>query len=235
MTTADRPITVRSADRRATPLGVRWAVCLATGLALTGLTAGRVSAHPEHHGPAHVAQGSAAHAGHHGAHQAPGPSAAVRSGVDIALPDLTLVRDDGRSVPLREALGEGPVFVNFVFTTCTSVCPVMSQIFAETQSRLRRDGGHARFVSISIDPLQDTPQRLSAYAKRLEAGASWRFLTGTPAASVAVQKAFGTYTGDKMNHPVATFFRPRADADWVRLDGFARPDELLRELARGNG
>ena len=85
-------------------------------------------------------------------------------------------------------------------------------------------------VSNSMDPEQDTPARLSAYAAGRGAGPQWQFLTGSPAASIAVQRAFGVYRGDKVNHEAVTFLRAGPGKPWMRLDGFATPAELTRKV-----
>ena len=87
-------------------------------------------------------------------------------------------------------------------------------------------------ISISIDPEEDTPKRLAEYAKRFDAGQQWRFYTGSTQASVTVQKAFQAYFGDKMHHRPVTFMRAAPGQPWLRLDGFASPDDLLNEYRR---
>src|SRR5215468_202442 len=60
----------------------------------------------------------------------------IRS-VSIAVPDVKLIRDDGRPVSLLREVEDGrPVVLNFIFTSCGSTCPLMSQIFSEFQRRL---------------------------------------------------------------------------------------------------
>ena len=148
--------------------------------------------------------------------------------VQLSIPDLPMQDQSGRTVRLPEVLAtDRPVYVNFIFTTCTTVCPVMSQIFVQLQQQLKQQGLKARLVSVSIDPLEDTPARLSAYAKRFGADEHWRFLTGTAQASVQAQEAFHIYIRDKMNHPVVTFFRSRPGAEWIQVDGFAAPEQLV--------
>lgn len=155
----------------------------------------------------------------------------TRSMADYDIPSIALTREDGTEVDLADELAfDSPVFVNFLFTSCTAVCPVAAMVFSELQSRLPADGHHVQLRSISIDPLQDTPERLSEYAEKFDASADWHFLTGSLSACDDVQRAFDVYRGDKMNHPVVTFFRANAQARWVRLDGFATPDDLLNEL-----
>ncbi len=156
---------------------------------------------------------------------------ATRSTAEYAVPAIQLVRDDGKPVSLPAELDDGkPVVLNFIFTSCTTICPVMSQTFAHLQERLGDGSVRVHMVSVSIDPEQDTPARLAEYARRFHAGSQWRFYTGTVEASVAVQRAFNAYGGDKMRHTPLTLVRTAPGRPWVRIDGFASPEELAREL-----
>jgi len=169
------------------------------------------------------------HAHHHHMMQAPPP--VVRSALNYTVPDITLVRSDGVRVNFAHELDDSrPVLLDFIYTTCTTICPVMTQTFAEVQKRLGRDAAKVKMVSVSIDPEEDTPVRLTEYAKRYQAGAQWTFYTGTVEASVAAQRAFDAYRGDKMNHAPVTFFRGAAGQPWVRLDGFVTPEAVLGEV-----
>jgi protein SCO1/2 len=153
-----------------------------------------------------------------------------RSTVDYVLPPVKLVRDDGKTVSLAEELNDGrPVVLNFVYTSCTGICPVMSQTFSQLQSKLGRERERVHMVSISIDPEQDTPARLRAYAKKFEAGSQWQHYTGSTAASLAVQRAFDVYRGDKMNHTAVTLLRVAPEKPWRRIDGFTSGEDLLHE------
>jgi protein SCO1/2 len=155
----------------------------------------------------------------------------TRSTADYVVPDVKLVREDGKTVLLNQELNDGrPVVLNFIYTTCTSVCPLTSQTFSELQSKLgtRRDTVH--LMSISIDPEQDTPARLREYARKFGAGPEWQHYTGTLAASTATQRAFNVYRGDKMSHAPATLLRAAPGKRWVRIDGLVTADELLGEL-----
>jgi len=168
-----------------------------------------------------------AHAHHHVA------SSTVRSIADYAIPDVKLVRDDGSTIQLSRELDDGrPIALNFIYTTCTTVCPLTSQTFAELQAKLGAASGSVHLVSISIDPEQDTPRTLRAYAEKFGAGSEWRFYTGTVGASVAAQRAFNVYRGDKMSHTPVTLLRSAPGKPWVRIEGFATPDELLAELRK---
>jgi protein SCO1/2 len=155
----------------------------------------------------------------------------TRSVVNYPVPQLVLVRQDGKSVSLDGELNDGrPVVMNFIYTTCTTVCPLTSQTFRSLQERLGPQRDKVHLVSISIDPEQDTPARLTEYATRFHADSGWQYYTGTVAASVQAQRAFGVYRGDKMNHTPVTLLRSAPGKPWVRLDGFASADDLLAEV-----
>ena len=166
----------------------------------------------------------------------PSAAPAVRSGVGIAsieytIPPVQLVRDDGQQVSLQKELDDGrPVVMNFIFTTCATTCPLSSQTFAVFQHKLGPERSKVHMVSISIDPEQDTPARLRAYAKKFGAGPQWQHYTGTLQASLAAQQAFGAYRGDKMSHAPVTLIRAAPGQPWTRIDGFVTPDQLLQQL-----
>lgn len=169
-----------------------------------------------------------AHARHH--QVVPPKGAWVKSQAPYKMPAVTLVGADGAKAAFPQAMDDGkPVILDFIYTTCTAICPVMSQTFAEVQQRLGAERDKVHMLSISIDPEEDTPARLREYAKRYNAGAQWRFYTGTLEASLAVQKAFDVYRGDKMNHDPVIFIRRAPGQPWVRLQGFATPDEVVTE------
>lgn len=173
---------------------------------------------------------AAAHEDHHAHHMHAMQQERARTVKAYDIPDIPLVGMDRNKTSLRAELdSDKPVMLNFIFTSCTAICPVMSATFSEVQKALGPEREKLRLVSISIDPEHDTPERLKAYAAKYGAGPEWRFLTGTPADVVAVERAFDAYRGGKMNHVPLTLLRASPGAPWVRLDGFASADDLVRE------
>jgi protein SCO1/2 len=143
-----------------------------------------------------------------------------------------LVRDDGLKVQLAREINDGrPVLLNFIYTTCPGICPLMSQVFSQFQARLGDQRDKVHMISISIDPEQDTPRRLREYAKQFGAGSQWQHYTGTVDASIAAQKAFNAYGGDKMSHDPLTLMRAAPGKPWVRIVGFATSEDLLQQYA----
>jgi len=173
------------------------------------------------------AASASADAGSAAGHAERGPIRSVR---EYAVPAVKLVREDGKVVSLPEEMNDGrPIVLNFIFTTCTSICPVMSTAFAQFERRLGADAGKVHLMSISIDPEQDTPARLLEYARRYHAGPEWQHYTGTLAASTTVQRAFDVYRGGKGNHPVLTLMRSAPGKPWLRIEGFVTSDDLVHD------
>ena len=153
-----------------------------------------------------------------------------RSETQFAIPDVTLLREDGKPVNLPAELDDGrPVVVNFIYTSCTTICPMNSQVFEQFQEDLGGERASVHLVSISIDPEQDTPAHLRKYAAQFHARRGWDHYTGKLADIIAVQRAFGAYRGDKMSHTPLTLMRASPGKSWVRFDGFARADDLMAE------
>jgi len=148
-------------------------------------------------------------------------------------PQVTLVRADGRRVSLPSELDDGrPVLLNFIFTTCSSTCPLTSRTLEEFRRKLGGTATKLHMMSISIDPEQDTPARLSEYARKFHAGPEWQYYTGTVAASIAAQKAFDVYRGEKMSHTPVTLLRSAPGKPWLRIEGFVTPDELVDDYQK---
>jgi protein SCO1/2 len=152
---------------------------------------------------------------------------------DYSLPQVKLVRADGKTVSLPDELNDSrPVIMNFIYTTCKATCPLSSQIFSQLQRKLGDERKKVHMVSISIDPEQDTPSRLTDYAFKYNAGTQWQLYTGAIEASLAAQRAFDVYRGDKMNHIPVTLLRAANGKRWLRIDGFASADDVLQEYRK---
>ena len=144
------------------------------------------------------------------------------------IPDVTLIDADGHKTSLATLLSaEKPVALNFIFTTCKTICPVMTATFASMQSKLdQAQLKQLRVISISIDPEYDRPAELRAYADKFKASQSWVFLTGDSVDINNVMRAFEAYTGSKMNHQPVTFLRKSPNQPWLRVDGLASGKDL---------
>jgi len=181
------------------------------------------------------------HAAHHRDHAMPDEHAAHRAALQnpryavtterYDVPDVELIDESGSPVALRQLLeGDHPVALNFIFTTCTTICPVMTATFARMQRELGESADQLRLVSISIDPENDRPGVLKAYAKRFRADVGWTFLTGDGPDITKVLLSFKTYGGSKMNHQPVTLLKSPQSASWLRIDGLASSADLAHEV-----
>jgi protein SCO1/2 len=150
------------------------------------------------------------------------------------IPDIKLVDMSNKPIRLRQMLDtDEPVLLQFIFATCTTICPVLSATFSAAQEPLNNLGKKYRMVSITIDPEEDTPKHLQEYAKRFKSGGQWSFLTGSIENIEAVEKAFKVYaSNNKMYHQPYTFLRAHAGAPWVRVEGFMSASELVAEFQK---
>ena len=125
-----------------------------------------------------------------------------------------------------------PVMVHFIFTTCTTICPVQAATFSQVQRTLGDEASEVQMISVSIDPEYDTPARLQEYAKKFQAGSQWDFITGTAEQMIQVQKAFDAYEGNKMNHRALTLIKIPGSDDWVRLEGLIGASVIIEEYRK---
>ena len=143
------------------------------------------------------------------------------------VPNVTLVDESGQRTNLRELFSEDkPIALNFIFTTCTTICPVMTSTMLQLQKHLGDETVRPNFVSISIDPDYDSVAVMKDYAERF--GANWTFLTGSPDDVLTALRAFDAYRGNKVNHFALTLMHAPAAKDWTRVEGLTSAEELAR-------
>ena len=154
----------------------------------------------------------------------------TRTMAHYKVPDVAIMRQDGKLLSSLLELDDGrPVILNFVFVSCTAICPMLSHVLSKVQSKLNKDKQSFHLVSISIDPENDTPTQLIEYAKKFGAGDNWDFYTGTRKNSLVLQKTFDAYRGDKMNHQSVILMRAKPGESWIRFEGFMSPDVVFNE------
>jgi protein SCO1/2 len=146
------------------------------------------------------------------------------------VPDVTLVNQNGARVNLRSLLSaSNVVMIDFIFTTCTTICPVLSAGFANFQRKVGQDSRYVRLVSISIDPENDTPRKMKEYLTRYDSKPGWDFLTGSRKDIKAVLDAFQAYTVDKMYHMPLALLHSSHGNRWVRIYGLIGTSDLVAE------
>jgi len=147
------------------------------------------------------------------------------------IPNVTLLNQDGKKVKIKEMVDSGkPVIIDFIYTTCTTICPVLSATFTNLRKELGADADKVQLISISIDPEHDRPEQMKKYLSRYRAGKGWDFLTGSREDINKVLRSLNANFVDKMAHePLYIIHSPHSD-DWVRIKGLLTKGDLLHEL-----
>lgn len=151
-------------------------------------------------------------------------AAALAAAQPVPVRGLALV--DHHDRPLRAAALAGrPVLLNFVFAGCSSVCPLQVKDLAALHDALPPAvKAQVRFVSVTVDPLSDTPQALAAYARRMGAERpGWAFVTGRP-------EVVGTLLDRMQTFPPGTGAPPRLEDHRNSLYLFAANGQLLQRF-----
>ena len=181
-----------------------------------------------------------AQTGHeHHQHQAEA-AAAAPSKVDaqpvkgLSIPDVAVVDQDGNPVRFYSDLVKGKVVaINFVFTTCTTICPPMGANFAKLQKVLgERAGKEVHLISVSVDPATDTPEHMKVWGRKFGAAPGWTLVTGDRNEITRLLKALGVYTADINDHSPLVLIGNDAKGEWTRAYGLAAPAQVA-ELIDG--
>lgn len=156
-----------------------------------------------------------------------------RSLESLTMPDVVLVNQRGEKVRLKTLVESGkPVVVDFVYATCTTICPILSAGFTNLQRKLGADSTRFQLISFTIDPENDNPKVMLEYLERYQARPGWDFLTGSRADINKVMAAFGAFFPNKMAHRPLNFILTREKGKWVKLDGMIGGRDLLNELEK---
>lgn len=202
----------------------------ALGLALAANAQHDHSNHAPQAKPAAPAKAAEDHSAHdHSQHQkALAQKPAAPKAVKLTLADTALVDQTGKAVKLKsEAVGDRVVVVNFIYTNCTTVCPVSSALLAQVHKSLgARVGKDVALLSLSVDPVRDTPARLKDYSAKYGSAAGWQWLTGTKPQVDEALKAFDAWTPDFVDHPAAIVVGDGRTGKWLRFFGFASPEQI---------
>lgn len=181
-----------------------------------------------HDGPHAVKTVKTSTAGKSDGDAATSGAAAVKPQPGVRIPDVAVIDSGGKSQRLAKTFdGKDAVLLNFVFTTCSTICSTQTAVLAEFQRRLLAAGKRARFVTVTIDPDNDTPERLAAFSRQFGIERDWTFLTGEFDDLIRVQQAFDVYRGAKAAHPPVVLLKRANESDWVRIEGMAAPSDLL--------
>jgi cytochrome oxidase Cu insertion factor (SCO1/SenC/PrrC family) len=146
--------------------------------------------------------------------------------------DTKLLDQDGREVRFyTDALRGKIVLISFIYTNCTDICPILMHNLSDVQDSLGdRFGKDVFFVSISVDPEDDTPEELKRYGERYHARPGWTFLTGPKKDVDAVIKRFGEFQDDFEDHSMVFVLGDVKNARWSKMRGDQPPETVLPRI-----
>jgi protein SCO1/2 len=149
------------------------------------------------------------------------------------LAKLSLVDQDGRRVDLYEDLIRNrTIVINSFFASCSASCPVMARTFLHLQNKLGdRVGADVILVSITVDPENDTPEKLKEYARRIGAKRGWYFLTGSRAEVDAALRRIGQATETREGHLNVIIAGNDRTGLWKKALAIAPSEEIWKIVA----
>ena len=151
----------------------------------------------------------------------------------LNIPDTPVLDQNGRRLNFYTDLVKGKtVAINFIFTTCTAICPLLTANFRRVQMDLGEHAGRdVQLISITVDPTIDVPERLRAFAAKFKAGPGWTFVTGDKTEVDGLLKTLGAATADKNDHTPLVLIGNERSGYWTRAYGLSPPATLARILA----
>jgi len=144
--------------------------------------------------------------------------------------DVVLVNQNGEKMRFYSDLLRGKVvIINSFFGTCRGVCLPLNRNLEKVQAALGdRLGKDVHIVSISVDPVVDTPASLKEYAKNLHARPGWFFLTGNKQDVDFALKKIGHFVDQKKSHLNIFIIGNERTGLWKKAFGLASSDELVK-------
>ena len=157
------------------------------------------------------------------------PTPAYASGRKMIIPDVEVLDQDGNALHFyRDLIKDKTVAINFIFTNCTTICPPLAATFAHVQKEMGdKLGKDVHFISISVDPLTDTPERLKAWGAKFKAGPGWTFVTGEKQEMDKLLNALGAAVSKREDHTPAMIIGNDAKGVWTRTYGLAKTGQIV--------
>jgi cytochrome oxidase Cu insertion factor (SCO1/SenC/PrrC family) len=147
----------------------------------------------------------------------------------LIIPDVEVLDQEGNALHFYSDLIKGKtVAINFIFTNCTTICPPLAATFARVQREMGdKVGKDAHLISISVDPLTDTPERLKAWGDKFKAGPGWTFVTGNKPEMDRLLNALGASVSRREDHTPAIIIGNDAKGVWTRTYGLAKIPQII--------
>lgn len=155
------------------------------------------------------------------------PSPANRN--KMVIPDVNVLDQHGNALHFyTDLVKDKTVAMNFIFTNCTAICPPLAATFSRLQKEMGDElGNDVHLISISVDPLTDTPERLKAWGAKFKAGPSWTFVTGEKQEMDKLLSALGAAVLKREDHTPMMIIGNDTKGVWTRTYGLAGINQIV--------
>ena len=150
------------------------------------------------------------------------------------LPESHLTDQAGRPVDLvRDLIGNRVAAIQFIFTRCTTTCPILGNQFGRVRTLLGDQmAKDFALISITVDPEYDRPDALKDWGRRYGAGPGWSLVTAARPEMDQLLKKLGTSSADRQNHQSQVLVVDGTTSQGLRTSGLASAAELVDVLRR---
>ena len=147
----------------------------------------------------------------------------------MEIPDVKVLDQHGNALNFySDLIKEKTVAINFIFTNCTTICPPLAATFARLQKEMGpKIGKDVHLISISVDPVTDTPERLKAWGAKFKAGPGWTFVTGEKQEMDKLLNALGAAVSKREDHTPAMIIGNDTTGVWTRTYGLAKINQIM--------
>jgi cytochrome oxidase Cu insertion factor (SCO1/SenC/PrrC family) len=147
------------------------------------------------------------------------------------IPDVKVYDQNGNRLNFySDLIKNKTVAINFIFTTCTTICPPLTATFRRVQQDLQEASLNVQLISISVDPSTDTPERLRDFAAKFKAGPGWTFVTGDKTEIESLLQALGVAVANKNDHTPMILVGNDTTGYWTRTYGLSPPTTLVKVI-----
>ncbi len=171
---------------------------------------------------------------HHQHHQQAAQKGAEKpTAVQVKYDDTVLVDQEGRKLKLKsEVFGDKLVVMDFAFTNCTTICPVLTALTGQGAGPTRRAPGQGRGAGDDTRwTRRGTPRAsMKEYGAKYGAKPGWAWLTGPTGTVNEVLKGFGAYAPNFEDHPPVVLVGDPKTNNWTRFFGFADPKDIVAKV-----
>lgn len=156
-------------------------------------------------------------------------SQAKKPETKMVIPDVPVLDQEGNKLHFyTDLIKDKTVAINFIFTNCTTICPPLAATFARLQKEMGdKIGKDVHLISISVDPVTDTPERLKAWGAKFKAGPGWTFVTGEKQEMDKLLNALGAAVSRREDHTPALIIGNDSKGVWTRTYGLAKISQIV--------